>query len=572
MNINAYTEYGRSFGNHNAKIMFGFQTEGLRESKDSYTAYGLVNENFPWGDLTTDLDYNGEEKKPEVSGSYNRWVTAGFFGRLNYDYKGIYLAEVNLRYDGSSRFRSGSRWGFFPSFSLGYNIAREEFWKPIEHIVNMLKVRGSYGELGNQNTNDWYPLYEKLNLQTANGGWLQDGKKPNTANYPDDNGRHKMISSHLTWERIQSWNIGMDWGLLSNRLTGSFDYFRRTTRDMVAEGPELPSVLGARVPDMNNTDLCTYGFELAINWNDRLQNGLGYNIGFTLSDARTKILKYQQNPLNDLGKYIEKELTGNIYGYETVGIAQSKEQMIAHLEQLDQNYYNTYGKMPDVPLQGQADLGSNWAEGDIMYADLNGDGQINKGENTLDNHGDLKKIGNKNPRYQFGINLGADWKGIDISAFFQGVMKRDIWQDSWLFWGATGDARKSTCFTQHLDYWSETNPDAYYPRPVFGGKTFGDLHYNKNQHCQSRYLQNAAYIRLKNIQVGYTLPAAWTKKFAVSKLRFYISGENLWVGTKMADMFDPETVDGGNGDGKNKNIGEAYPLSKTVSFGLSLTL
>lgn len=163
---------------------------------------------------------------------------------------------------------------------------------------------------------------------------------------------------------------------------------------------------------------------------------------------------------------------------------------------------------------------------------------------------------------------------ICFSAFFQGVMKRDYWQDSWLFWGATGDARKSTCFYDHLDYWSEDNPGAYYPRPYFGAQPGGggDKHLNKNQYCQSRYLQSGAYIRLKNVQLGYTLPLRWTQKFNVSRLRVYVSGENLWVGTKMASMFDPETVDGGNGDGKNKNIGEAYPLSKVISFGLSITL
>ena len=238
---------------------------------------------------------------------------------------------------------------------------------------------------------------------------------------------------------------------------------------------------------------------------------------------------------------------------------------------LDQNYYTYHGYYPETPRMVQSALGDKWAAGDIMYADLNGDGEINSGENTLEDHGDLKKIGNKAPRYSFGINLSADWKGFDVSAFFQGILKRDIWQDSWLFWGATGDPRKSTCFTQHLDYWSEDNPDAYYPRPYFNGSR-GDFHLNKNQYCQTRYLQNAAYIRLKNVQLGYTLPAELTKKISVERLRFYVSGENLWVGTKMAKMFDPETVDGGNTGGTNKNIGEAYPLSMTISFGLNVTI
>ncbi|WP_455587074.1 SusC/RagA family TonB-linked outer membrane protein [Bacteroides sp.] len=580
MNLNAYTEYSHSFmEKHNLKVMFGFQTEGERVDYDTHTGYGLINDEFPYEDLTSGFSEEGEEAKPTVGGNYNRWVTAAFFGRANYDYKGIYLAEVNLRYDGSSRFRRDQRWDVYPSFSLGYNIAREEFWESIEPYVNMLKVRGSYGELGNQYLNDkysngrlvykgQYPTYPIINVYSNNGSWLQGGKKTNTAYLP------AIISTSMTWERIKSWNIGLDFGLLNNRLTGSFDYFERRTTGMITGGMDLPAVLGTSAPDINSADLRTSGFELAVNWQDRLKCGFGYNIGFTLSDSQTKVLKYNPNLTGDLGKYIADQYTGNIYGYETVGIAQTDEEMMQHLDQLDQNYYNTHGEWPIEPRKGQSSLGSDWKAGDIMYADLNGDGEVNSGEYTLNDHGDYKKIGNSNPRYFFGINLGADWKGFDFSAFFQGVMKRDIWQDSWLFWGATGDGRKSTCFYDHLDYWSEDNPDAYYPRPYFlprpGGG--GDKHLNKNQYCQTRYLQNAAYIRLKNIQLGYTLPAKWTNKFAVSKLRIYVSGENLWVGTGMAKMFDPETVDGGNGDGKNKNIGEAYPLSKTISFGLSLTL
>lgn len=569
MNINAYTDYSHSFAEvHNMKVMFGFQTEGLRQDYDEHTKYGFISNDFPYENAMTDKLLNGEDKYPSAGGKYNRWATAAFFGRANYDYKGIYLAEVNLRYDGSSRFRSNQRWDLYPSFSLGYNMAREQYWESIEPYIGMLKVRGSYGELGNQNTDGWYPTYEVLEVKANNGDWLQNGQKTNTTTQP------KMISTILTWERVKSWNIGLDFGAFNNRLTGAFDYFQRTTTGMVAKGLELPVVLGIAVPDVNSADMCTSGFELAVKWQDRLSNGLGYNIGFSLSDARSKVVKYLNNPTGNLGGYIEGEYLGDIYGYETVGIAQSKEEMERHLDQLDQNYYNTHGVWPAEPRKGQSGLGDDWNAGDIMYADLDGDGEINSGEYALADHGDYKKIGNKTPRYQFGINLGADWKGFDFSAFFQGVMKRDYWQDSWLFWGATGDARKSTCFYDHLDYWSEDNPGAYYPRPYFGAQPGGggDKHLNKNQYCQSRYLQSGAYIRLKNVQLGYTLPLRWTQKFNVSRLRVYVSGENLWVGTKMASMFDPETVDGGNGDGKNKNIGEAYPLSKVISFGLSITL
>lgn len=244
---------------------------------------------------------------------------------------------------------------------------------------------------------------------------------------------------------------------------------------------------------------------------------------------------------------------GDIYGYETIGIAKTKEEMDAHLATL--------------PNGGQDALGTNWDAGDIMYKDLNGDGKIDNGANQYNDMGDLKKIGNNTPRFQFGLDLNADYKGFDFRAFFQGVMKRDYWQGSAYFWGIGNSGLwHSTGFVEHADYFRNDpehalgmNLDAYYPRPVFDT--------GKNNQTQTRYLQNAAYIRLKNIQLGYTLPATLTQKFYVSKLRFFVSGENLWTGTSLANMFDPETIAGGS-DGN----GNAYPLSKTISFGLSVTL
>ncbi len=237
---------------------------------------------------------------------------------------------------------------------------------------------------------------------------------------------------------------------------------------------------------------------------------------------------------------------------------------------------------------GQSALGSGWAAGDIMYEDINGDGRISAGDRTLDNHGDLKVIGNSTPRFQFGIDLNAAWKGVDLRLFFQGVMKRDYWQGSSYFWGANTEATWSAALVQHLDFWRdensllvqqgimEANTNAYYPRPSFdrGGEGYGVS--GRNHQVQTRYLQNAAYIRLKNLQVGYTLPDKWMQKIHIQKLRIYFSAENLFTATKLASMFDPETIDGGNNnsekDWRTRNNGNAYPLSKEYSFGLSITL
>ena len=218
--------------------MGGFQVEEMEQSNLNVFKNGLIMEDMPEFDLTNGQLSSGLSKDATVKGYSNRWATAGFFGRLNYDYRGRYLAEANIRYDGTSRFRRGNRWQWSPSFSLGWNIAQEEFWKPIQDVANLLKLRFSYGQLGNQNTNTWYPTYRTMSLGILNGGWLQGGTKPNTAKVGD------LISTVLTWEKVRTWDIGLDYGFFNNRLTGSFDYFVRYTKDMVGDAPELPLTLG----------------------------------------------------------------------------------------------------------------------------------------------------------------------------------------------------------------------------------------------------------------------------------------------------------------------------------------
>lgn len=560
-NLNIYSDYTKTFNDaHNFKVMVGFQADEMKQSFFSAKGYGLLLEDLTELNLISSLDGLGKDKIPEVGGYSNQWATAGFFGRLNYDYNGKYLAEVNLRYDGTSRFRRGNRWDIYPSFSAGWNIAREDFWKPLENTINMLKLRGSYGELGNQNTNAWYPTYREMILKAADGAWLQNGVKPNIARIGD------LISTSLTWETVRTWNIGLDWGAFNNRLTGSFDYYNRYTDNMVGPAPELASVIGITPPKTNNCDLKTTGWELVIAWNDQLKNGLGYGAKVMLSDAQTTIESYPGNTTNSIWQYGSGRKMGEIWGFETIGIAKTQEEMDAHLAKV-----------------GGQPFGSEWGAGDIMYADLDGKPGITEGAGTLEDHGDLKVIGNNTPRYFFGIDLSADWKGFDLRLFFQGVLKRDIWMNSNMFWGAVQDQWWSAGLKEHADYFRAepsglngeipANLDSYYPRPLFG---WGSNGAGKNHKNQSRYLHNASYIRLKNLQVGYTLPDAWTKKMSISNLRVFVSAENLWTGTSLSKLFDPETIDGGDtGSGANQFIksgGNAYPLSRTWSFGLSITL
>jgi TonB-linked SusC/RagA family outer membrane protein len=405
LNFQAYTEYTWSLAEkHNFHVMGGFQTEQLKRTQFGLQRNGILDPTKSEVDLTNGLSYSGQAIVPDVNGSRNQWQTAGFFGRVNYNYDEKYLFEANLRYDGTSRFRSDKMWKLFPSVSLGWNIAREKFWENLAGTVNTLKLRASYGSLGNQNINNWYQTYQTIAYNSVAGSWLQNGAKPNTTSAPG------LVSALLTWEKVESYDLGLDFGAFNNRLTGTFDYYIRNTKDMVGNAPELPAILGTGVPVTNNTDLRTAGWELQISWRDVLKNGLSYGVTFNISDARTKITRYPNNPTGSINNYIEGRYMNEIWGFETIGIAKSDEEMNAHLATAD-----------------QSSLGSNWAAGDIMYRDLNGDNKISRGAQTLADHGDLKVIGNSTPRYLVGLNLNAAYKGFDISAFFQGVMKRDWW-------------------------------------------------------------------------------------------------------------------------------------------------
>lgn len=543
INPNIYTNYFLDLDSgHNFKLTGGFQLEMLRNRDLEAQKQVVINESQPT--LNT-AGYNDRVNK----GGHGHWATVGFFGRINYDYKGRYLLELNGRYDGTSRFLRDQRWNFFPSVSAGWNIAQEDFWEPLQEAVSTLKIRGSWGELGNQNTSNWYPFYPSIDYKPNDGKWILGEKKPNISSVP------QLISTALTWETIRSWNVGLDITALRNRLTFTFDYFNRKTLNMVGPAPELPHTLGIAVPKTNNADMLSSGFELTLNWRDRIGEDFRYGIGVLLSDARQKVLRYP-NPSYAIytsdNKYMwyEGRYDGDIWGYTTIGIAKTQEEMDAHLAKVNQNQ-----------------LGSNWSAGDIMYADLDGDGKVSNGERTVNKPGDLSVIGNSTPRYNFGVNLDAAYKGFDVKIFLQGVAKRDFATGKSYFWGADGGKWQTVVFEEHLDYFRNDpnhplglNVDSYYPRADWGS--------GRNRHTQTRYLQNAAYLRVKNVQLGYTLPQEVLSKTGISNLRIYISGENILTFTKLSSLYDPEMLGIGYGDEGAKT----YPLSKTWSVGLSLTL
>ena len=533
----AYADYSLNFlEKHNLKVMVGMNSESYRYNNVWAKRSDVMNDNNPDINTSTGTQSNG--------GYRGEWSSLGYFGRLNYDYDGRYLFEFNIRRDGSSRFRADQRWATFPSVSVGWNIARESFWEPLSEWVNTLKPRFSYGSLGNQNTNSYYPTYAIQNVTVgspdAGGRWLIDASsKSNIASAPG------LVSSLLTWERVYSYNYGVDFGAFNNRLSGYFNYFIRDTKDMVGPAQEISPIVGASAPSRNNTALRTKGWELQLNWQDRIGE-FNYNVAFNLSDSRTHVTEYPNASKSFSGSYwVGKEL-GEIWGYVTKGMAKTDEEMAAHIAEVDQSQ-----------LGGGS---AGWKAGDIMYADLDGDGKILSGT-SVDDPKDLKVIGNSTPRFRFGLNLGAEFKGFDLSVFFQGVAKRDYWLDGMIFWGINGDEWSSTGYVEHWDFFRPegdplgANTDAYYPRPIRAN--------NQNHYTQTRYLQNAAYIRLKNLQIGYTLPKAWVNKAGLERVRVFFSGDNLWTGTSISKNFDPEAL---------YQNGMTYPLSRTLSCGINVTL
>ena len=527
-----FTEYAFTLNDkHDFKFLAGLDMES-----NIYTSLGAARADLI-SPLVPSLN-NATHKDVRPSFSNTQWATMGAFGRINYAYDSRYLAEFSIRRDGSSRFIGDKTWSTFPSLALGWNIANEDFFKPLTKTVNTLKLRATYGALGNTNITALYPWFLTQPASASASSWLVNGERVNISNMPG------LVSPNLTWESVRSWNIGLDFGMFNNRLQGTFDYFVRTTKDMVGPAPVKPSILGATQPAENNSDMRSNGWDLEVRWRDRIGQ-LGYGIKLVLSDDFQTITRYY-NPNRLLSQWSEGKRMGDIYGYLVEGIAQTNEQMNEWL------------------ANNKPAWGSNWAAGDVMYKDLNGDKKVNSGKSTYDDMGDLTKIGNSLPRYRFGITLDANWKGFDFLIFMQGVGKRDFWDASPYSVGANTGMWQAAAFKDHLDYWRPAtdtnlgpNTNAYYPRPLFGQGS-------KNFQTSDRYLQNAAYMRIKNIQFGYTLPAALASKIGANRVRFYFSAENLATFTKMNKIFDPEATGGDWGPGK------LYPLQRTFSFGLNL--
>lgn len=536
---NIYTNYKFEVGNNNFDVTAGFQQEENQFSRIYSSAADLISFDRPGINLSTGTKSTNEER--------THWATRGFFARLNYNFSQKYLLEVNGRYDGSSRFASDSRWGFFPSVSAAYNISEESFFKENVGFVNQLKIRGSYGSLGNQAGAGLYAYSENM-------GIIVPGANGAGGRYYFQNGRESYINPpgafnpFITWEKVQSANLGIDFAALESRLSGSIDIYQRNTKDMMGPSKDIADLYGTTAPLSNNADLRTRGWELNIKWRDQINDDWKYNVGIMVTDYKSIVTKYENSTkFNPSGAWYEGKAAGEIWGYSASQLIRTQAEADVY-NQLDRSFISA----------------RDWIPGDVMYMDTNNDGKINNGNNRLGEMGDMQIIGNTTARYAFSFSGGLSWKNLSMNMLWQGVAKRDFMPGSGdaYFWGS-GALAQVTVFKEHLDYFSADNMDAYYPNPYASPVGAINSYVNKTQLPSSRYLQNAAYLRLKNLTVNYTLPATLIQRWGIDRVNVFFSGENLLTFSPLTKMFDPETIVGGSGTGK------IYPLSKVYSFGLN---
>ncbi|HAY3561984.1 TPA: TonB-dependent receptor [Elizabethkingia meningoseptica] len=534
---NVYTDFHKNFGDHFLQLLGGFNQEYNKYSYFSAARNNIISTSLPSIGLSTGTMTETEK--------ITEWALQGLYYRAAYNFRNKYLLELNGRYDGSSRFPKGHRWGFFPSASAGWVVSDENFFSGIKNAIgfNQLKFRGSYGSLGNQDLQnrdrslDAYPYIPTMNSGTV--GQILGDTRP-IAIYPPG-----AVSNSFTWEKVSTVNFGADLSFFSNRLQLNFDKYTRYTKDMLIPGKILPNVFGAAEPRVNAGDLKTKGWEFRLGWNDQFNLGgspFRYNVAFTLADSRSFITKFD-NPSKLLSGYYEGQEIGEIWGAEIEGFFKDEADIKNH---------------PNQTAMGTDDQSYRFYPGDPKFRDRNGDGKVDMGDKTVNNPGDLYVVGNTAARFPFSLDLSGEWKGIDLRIFLQGVGKRDWYPGAGTiyFWGVY--AQPWTNITQqNLDHWTPENPNGYFP--AIRAYTAED---NMQQLGipNKRYMQDASYMRVKNVTIGYSLPLKETSKIHFNKIRFYFSAENIFEISHLKVRLDPETL------GQTA----AYPFQRTYSFGMNL--
>ena len=542
---------------HQFTSILGFNQEYSRYNRILAEREGLISNQLPTIGLATG--------QMNVDENFTDWAIRGLFYRLNYIYDNKYIVELNGRYDGSSRFPSDKRFGFFPSLSLAWRIDSESFFEPLRDGISNLKLRASYGSLGNQLVSAYGYI---PTMSSGLGGYLIDGQRQLTVSAPP------LVSSNYTWETVVTQNIGLDLGFLNNKLTFVGDLYRRDTKGMLVPGKELPGVLGAPAPRENAADMKTTGWEVTLAYNDSFQlAGDPFNLTtrFVLSDTRSWITRFD-NPTNLLTQYYVGQELGEIWGLQSDGLFASNEEIAA----LDESEIIPWGALDIVP---------GWPK----YKDLNGDNRITKGL-TLDDPKDLSIIGNSSPRYRFGFNLLGDWKNIDFSLFLQGIGKKDYYPLHYLYWSfyqqpyAGGQTHIFDYYRPETDSdvdmakhsqayidagLAEQNLDARFPilQSWLADRNLGTRIDQAMGLAipQTGHLLSGSYLRIKNITLGYTLPKSVTDRLEMSRVRLFVSADNLYEWSEVRRYFDPEAIT------EETTNGYTYPFNRQYIFGLNVT-
>ena len=564
-----YLTYVKDINKHHINAMAGMSWQEYNYTKFEASDSKYIDDFYGYYNLGSGTN------RPSVGNDYDKWAMNSYFLRLAYSYDNKYMATVTGRYDGSSKFARGHRWGFFPSFSAGYDIAHTDYFKNWNLPFSQLKIRVSYGRLGNQNTKGLYDYLGLVDLSAgSSNAWLLPGvnatpSKGVIVNTP------KMVSPYITWEKVDNANLGIDLMLLNDRLSVTADIYQRTTHDMIGPAEAIPAIGGIsddNAAKVNNATLRNRGWELSVNWQDQLKCGFSYGIGFNLLNYKPAVTKYN-NPEglifnNHTGLpgnkgYYEGMDLGEIWGYQADDLFMSNREVDEYLKKVDLSFFKSSDR---------------WQRGDVKYIDSDGNGKVDPGKGTLADHGDLKKIGNATPKYSFGINLNAGYKGFEVSALFQGVAKRQF-----AMAGAQYLYGANCYFKEHLDYFSAQNPGGYLPRLV--DSSTKDYEANAGYNT-TRYLLNAAYMRLKNLTVSYNFKPQLVKNIGLSGLKVYFTCDNLFTVTKLPKQFDPETINqvnwivGGSNAAapgltspltQNGN-GRVYPMNRNFVFGIDVTL
>ena len=514
----AQATYNRSFGKHGVTVLGGFSTEDFKSSYINTYRQNLLSPDRPYLN-------SGDQLGQTLSGGESRYAIVSAYGRINYNYDERYLLELNGRFDASSRFRESNWWKLFPSVSAGWRLSQEKFWSRLSNTISEAKIRASYGSLGNQNlirngVPDYYPTYSLFNSGSAYNYYFNNVVNPGYA-------LSTAANPNIRWETSKILDIGADLSFLRNRLNVTADFFQRDIVDMLQIIP-VPAYVGLTAPFVNSGSMRNRGWELGVGWRDKIRD-FSYQVQLNASDVKNTLLDNGGKPVIS-GATIQQEgyPLDSYYGYIADGLFQSAEEV------------------KNAPFQY-----GNSAAGDIRYRDISGPNGVP--DNKVDSY-DRTILGNYFPRYEYSLNLSAQYKGFDATVFLQGIGKKDNYLSGTAAQPFYAANFQGTMFNYQKDYWSPTNTGAAYPRLTANSVP-------NNYVASSFWVRSAAYLRLKNVVVGYTLPTALTTKVKIKSARVYVSGQNLLTLTSFFPGFDPEQRDTG---------GEFYPIMRTYTVGLNV--